>query len=213
MADTHTGKMLLRSGGDRGARRASGDGLLPLRELQALLNRAGERVHVVEKGERERHQRRGVPRPIQEQRNQRPAVLHEVRQPHHGRSSNTGFNRCSPRRAAEFSVQANGTPQLRRNRAADERRPAKAKRFPGGHRRLRRDAAGVTTRLIGSLARHSLLVTASLRQIQRRDVDLIDVAQSVARTVQLLQEFFVAQVVSVGGSGETMPRRFGSSVD
>ena len=33
----------------------------------------------------------------------------------------------------------------------------------------------------------------SLRQIQRGDVDLIDVAESVARSVQLLQKFFVAQ--------------------
>jgi hypothetical protein len=36
--------------------------------------------------------------------------------------------------------------------------------------------------------RHSLL-----RQVQRGDVDLVDVAQSVARTVQLLQELFVAK--------------------
>ena len=33
----------------------------------------------------------------------------------------------------------------------------------------------------------------SLRQIQRGDADLVDVTQSVAWTVQLLQEFFVAQ--------------------
>src|SRR5262249_38213657 len=41
----------------------------------------------------------------------------------------------------------------------------------------------------------SSLVThhSSLLQIQRGDVDLVDVAQSVARTVQLLQELFVAQ--------------------
>src|SRR4051794_26460424 len=40
---------------------------------------------------------------------------------------------------------------------------------------------------------HSSLLSASLPQIQRGDVDLVDVAQSVARIVQLLQEFIVAQ--------------------
>jgi hypothetical protein len=50
--------MLLWSGRDRDARRSSGGGLLPLRKLPALFRRAGERVHVVEQRERERHQRR-----------------------------------------------------------------------------------------------------------------------------------------------------------
>lgn len=54
--------MLLRSGGDRSARRTVGDGLLSLRKLPALFRRAGERVHVVEMGEREPHERRRVPR-------------------------------------------------------------------------------------------------------------------------------------------------------
>ena len=40
---------------------------------------------------------------------------------------------------------------------------------------------------------HQLI--GSLGQIQRGDIDLVDVAQSVARTVQLLQELFVAQSV------------------
>jgi hypothetical protein len=39
---------------------------------------------------------------------------------------------------------------------------------------------------------HSSLLTDSLRQIQHGNVDLVDVAQSVSRTVQFLQEFFVA---------------------
>ena len=45
-----------------------------------------ERVHVVEKRERSPYQRSGVPRAIQEQRHQRPRLLHKVRRPHHGRS-------------------------------------------------------------------------------------------------------------------------------
>src|ERR1043166_4946824 len=35
--------------------------------------------------------------------------------------------------------------------------------------------------------------TDLLRQTQRRDIDLVNVAQSVARTVQLFQELFIAQ--------------------
>ena len=61
--DTIQGGCLLRSGRDRGARGTLGDGLLSLRELPALFRRAGERVHVVEMGEREAsRKRRGVPR-------------------------------------------------------------------------------------------------------------------------------------------------------
>jgi hypothetical protein len=45
--------MLLRSGGDRSARRTVGDGLLSLRKLTALSRSAGEHVHVLERGERE----------------------------------------------------------------------------------------------------------------------------------------------------------------
>ena len=41
--------------------------------------------------------------------------------------------------------------------------------------------------------RRSLGEGGSLRQIQRGDVDFVYVAQSVARTVQLLQKLFVAQ--------------------
>ena len=41
--------MLLRSGGNRGARRTVGDGLLSLRKLPPLFRGADERVHVVEK--------------------------------------------------------------------------------------------------------------------------------------------------------------------
>src|SRR5580704_2887373 len=41
-------QMLLRSGRDRGKRPAARHGLLSLRELPALFNRAGERVHCVE---------------------------------------------------------------------------------------------------------------------------------------------------------------------
>jgi hypothetical protein len=59
--------MFLRRGGDRDARRATRDGLLPLRRVPALFRRAGKRVHVVEKVERECHERRGVLRPTQEQ--------------------------------------------------------------------------------------------------------------------------------------------------
>ena|SRR5436190_23365710 len=57
--------MILRSGGDRGARRTVEDGLLSLQKLPALFRSAGKRVHVVEIGEREPHERRGVPRQIQ----------------------------------------------------------------------------------------------------------------------------------------------------
>jgi len=48
-----------------------------LRELPALFRRARERVHVMEKRERERDQARRITRPIQEQRNQRAWILHE----------------------------------------------------------------------------------------------------------------------------------------
>ena len=113
--------MLLRSGGDRGARRTVGDGLLPLRELPALFRRTGERVHVMEMGGCEPHQRRGVPGEVQEQRHQRSPVLHQVRQPHLSRSSNSRFDRRPHRSSPEFSVQTKGSPQLRRNSAADER--------------------------------------------------------------------------------------------
>ena len=41
--------MLLRSGGDRSARRTVGDGLLSLRKLPPLSRGADERVHLVEK--------------------------------------------------------------------------------------------------------------------------------------------------------------------
>ena len=67
-----------RRGGDRGTRRTVGDGLLSLRKLPALFRRARERVHVVEMGEREADERRGVPRKIQEQRNQRSSLLHKM---------------------------------------------------------------------------------------------------------------------------------------
>ena len=40
--------MLLRRGGDRGARRTVGGGLLPLRKLPALFRGTSERVHIVE---------------------------------------------------------------------------------------------------------------------------------------------------------------------
>ena len=123
--------MLLRSGRDRGARRTLGDGLLSLRELPALFRRAGERVHVVEMGEREADERRGVSRKIQEQRHQRSSVLHEVRQPHLGRSSNARFDRCSHRRSPEFSVQTKGAPQLRRNVLPMKDGLLKLKDFPG----------------------------------------------------------------------------------
>ena len=53
--------MLLQSDRDRGSRGTLGDGLLSLRKLPALFRRAGERVHVMEMGEREAHERRGVP--------------------------------------------------------------------------------------------------------------------------------------------------------
>jgi hypothetical protein len=63
-----------------------------LRELPALFSRTDERIHIVEMGEREPHERRGVPGAIQEQRYQRSSVLHEVRQPHLSRSSNARFD-------------------------------------------------------------------------------------------------------------------------
>jgi hypothetical protein len=50
--------MLLWSGRDRDARRACGNGILPLRKLPALFRRAGERIHIVEERGRGRHQRR-----------------------------------------------------------------------------------------------------------------------------------------------------------
>ena len=47
--------------------------------------------------------------------------------------------------------------------------------------------------LVTRLPRRSLGEGGSLLlEIQRGDIDLVDVAQSVARTVQLLQEFLVA---------------------
>ena len=45
-----------------------------------------------------------------------------------------------------------------------------------------------------SLGEGGSLLTDSLRQIQHGDFDLVEVAQSVARAVQLLQELFVAQL-------------------
>ena len=45
-------------------------------------------------------------------------LLHEVRQPHHRRSSNARPDRCSHRRSAEFSVQTKGAPQLRGNHSS-----------------------------------------------------------------------------------------------
>lgn len=52
--------MLLRRGGDRGARCTFRDGLLPLRELPALFGRASECIHIMEMGECKPNQRRGV---------------------------------------------------------------------------------------------------------------------------------------------------------
>ena len=129
-------RMLLRSGGDQGARRTVGDGLLSLRKLPPLFSCAGKRVHVMEMGGCEPHQRRGVPGKIQEQRHQRSSLLHEMRQPHLGRSSDARFDRCSHRRSPEFSVQTKGASQLRRNRAADERWFTETQGLPGRDRRV-----------------------------------------------------------------------------
>src|SRR5437667_10835042 len=67
--------VLLRSGGDRASRRTFGDGLLSLRSVPALFNCAGQRIHLVEKRDRERDERPGVPRKIQAQRNERSPLL------------------------------------------------------------------------------------------------------------------------------------------
>src|SRR3954466_7306512 len=52
------GKMLLRCSGGRSRRRARGDGVLPLFVMPFLVCRAGQRIHLVEAGECEDHERR-----------------------------------------------------------------------------------------------------------------------------------------------------------
>src|SRR3984893_19329518 len=131
--------MLLRSNRDRGERRAAGDGLLSLRKLPALFCRAGERVHVVEMGEREAHQWRGIPRTIQEQRHQRPALLHEVRRAYLGRSSDARFDRCAYPSSPGFSVQTKGTLELCRNRSSNAGRITEVARLPERDWWIRRD--------------------------------------------------------------------------
>jgi len=121
--------LLLRSGGDRASRRTFGDGLLPLRSLPALFRRAGQRIHVVEDRQCESHQRRRVPGKIQTKRNERSPLLHKVRRPHHGRSSNSQFDRRPPRSAKKFSIQTNRPLQLRRDGSANEGRFTEAQRL------------------------------------------------------------------------------------
>src|SRR5438046_6478058 len=125
--------MLLRSGGDRASRRTFGDGLLPLRSLPALFRRAGQRIHVVEDRQCESHQRGRVPGKIQTKRNERSPLLHKVRRPYHGRSSNSRLDRRPPRSAKKFSVQANRPLELRRDGPSTEGRLTEAQRLSSCH--------------------------------------------------------------------------------
>src|ERR1043166_9692596 len=123
-----------------------------------------------------------------------------MRRSSYGRASDTRFSRCPHRRSPEFFLQTKGALELCRNGSSNEGRFTEAKRLSGRDRWLRRDAARIIKRCGGSL-----------RQIQRGDVDLVDVAQSVASIVQLLQEFFVAQasfqrlVGKAAAAGEEKP--------
>src|SRR5437762_5169093 len=159
--------VLLRSSGDRASRRTFGDGLLPLRSLPELFRRAGQRIHVVEDRQCESHQRRRVPGKIQTKRNERSPLLHKVRRPHHGRSSNSQFDRRPPRSAKKFSVQTNRPLQLRRDGSSNEGRLTEAQRLSSRRRRLGPGVTGVarSPRNLSTTAKRSLQVISQILNV------------------------------------------------
>jgi len=102
------------------------------------------------------YQGSGVPRAIQEQRNQRPPVLHKVRQSHQRGSSHTRIDRCSSRRSPEFSVQTKRAPELCGDCSSNERWASQTQRFSGFHWWIGADYARVTECSLSTKAKRSL---------------------------------------------------------
>jgi len=100
--------------------------------MPTLLDRAGERVHALETRERENHQGPAIPREIQEQRDERPPLLHQMWRPCHDRSPDARLGRRS-RSAERFRLQANRPFELRGGGAPDARWTPEAQGFPRGN--------------------------------------------------------------------------------
>src|SRR3954454_21006310 len=141
--DDLQGAVLLRGRHDRGHGRSGGRRLLPLRQLQELVRRPGQRVHALAARGGRGHAGRRAHRRIPQQRAELPGVVQALRRPSADAAPAVEPRRCLRGDDSRLSVHRRSTRQLRVDRAADEGRPPEAQGLSRRARGLGRDAPRV----------------------------------------------------------------------
>lgn len=109
-----------------------------------MVSRSGERVQPVETRNGESYKGGRVCRTFYEDEHERPPILHEMRGASHDQPPTFGLDRRVCGDNTEPEIQPGSPCQLRRDSAADERRPAEAEGLSGRNGRVRRRLVRVT---------------------------------------------------------------------